>query len=108
MNTIQGTKQLANINKKVIEDGQTFPTVKLKDGSKVQTGTVAAMLCNIQLYNSGKRGEVEKELILAIPTLLKVGLFDLFSVDEWIIGNNAGRQFLGEQVKQYLEKNNLK
>lgn len=82
MNKIQGTEQLANINKKVVEDGQNLPSVKLKDGSTVQTGTVATMLHNIQLYNSGERGAIEDELILAIPTLFKVGLFDLFPINE--------------------------
>ncbi|MFT4020894.1 MAG: hypothetical protein QM666_05175 [Acinetobacter sp.] len=101
---IDGTEQLAAINQKIIQDGQILPTVKLKDGSQVQTGTVAAMLHNIQRYNAGERGDVEQELILAIPTLFKVGLFDLFSVEEWIHGENAGRQFVGEQARRYLEK----
>lgn len=48
----------------------------------MQTGTVATMLHNIQLYNSGERGAIEDELILAIPTLFKVGLFDLFPINE--------------------------
>ena len=56
----------------------------LKDGSQVQTGTVATMLHNIELYNAGQRGQIEEELKIAIPTLVKVGLFDLFEVDEWI------------------------
>lgn len=104
MNKIQGTEQLANINKKVVEDGQNLPSVKLKDGSTVQTGTVATMLHNIQLYNSGERGAIEDELILAIPTLFKVGLFDLFPINEWINGDNAGRKFIGEQAKIYLKE----
>ena len=61
----------------------------LKDGSQVQTGTVATMLHNIELYNAGQRGQIEEELKIAIPTLVKVGLFDLFEVDEWIKGTNA-------------------
>ncbi|MDV2441842.1 hypothetical protein QR665_20700 [Acinetobacter gerneri] len=104
MNKIQGTEQLANINKKVVEDGQNLPSVKLKDGSTVQTGTVATMLHNIQLYNFGERGAIEDELILAIPTLFKVGLFDLFPINEWINGDNAGRKFIGEQAKIYLKE----
>ncbi|GAB2689808.1 hypothetical protein GCM10027155_19120 [Acinetobacter apis] len=104
MTKIKGSEQLAKINQKVIEDGQNLPSVKLKDGSTVQTGTVATMLHNIQLYNAGERGSVEDELILAIPTLLKVGIFDLFSVDEWIAGDNSGRSFVGVQTKKYLDK----
>ncbi len=60
------------------------------------------MLHNIDLYNQGLREEVEQELILAIPTLIKVGLFDLFSPDEWISGDNLGRRFVGEKAKQFL------
>ncbi|ENX49974.1 DUF7709 family protein [Acinetobacter ursingii] len=104
MTIIEGSAQLASINQKVIEDGQTLPAVKLKDGTQVQTGTVATMLYNIQRYNAGERGEVEQELILAIPTLFKVGLFDLFSAKEWINGENQGRKFVGEQAKEYQNK----
>ena len=46
-----------------------LPAVTLKDGSRVQTGTVATMLYNIALYNAGERGAVEEELKMAIPTL---------------------------------------
>ena len=102
MTTIIGTKELAEINQKVVQDGEVLPQVKLKDGSRVQTGTIATMLHNINLYNAGVRGAVEEELILAIPTLFKVGMFDLFSADEWINGTNAGRRFVGEQAKQFL------
>ncbi|ENX04365.1 MAG: hypothetical protein BGN93_20215 [Acinetobacter sp. 39-4] len=102
MTTIIGTKELAEINQKVVQNGEVLPQVKLKDGSRVQTGTVATMLHNINLYNAGVRGAVEEELILAVPTLFKVGMFDLFSADEWINGTNAGRRFVGEQAKQFL------
>lgn len=61
------------------------------------------MLHNIQPYNLGEHGAIEEELILAIPTLTKVGLFDLFSVDKWVNGDNAGRKFIGEQAQIYLK-----
>lgn len=93
MTTPDHTDQLANINSKILTEGETLPAVKLKDGSTVQTGTVAAMLRNIDLYNSGLRGQVEMELQLAIPTLFKVGLFDLFPPHEWVAGANAGRTY---------------
>ncbi|MBJ9952895.1 MULTISPECIES: hypothetical protein [unclassified Acinetobacter] len=102
MSSIQNLNELSNINQKIIQEGEVLPAVTLKDGSKVQTGTVATMLHNIDLYNQGSRGEVEQELILAIPTLVKVGLFDLFSPDEWISGDNPGRRFVGEKAKQFL------
>ncbi|USA52040.1 hypothetical protein NDN13_11090 [Acinetobacter sp. C32I] len=103
MSTITGTEQLSEINQKVVQEGEVLPQVKLKDGSRVQTGTVATMLHNINLYNVGVRGAVEDELILAVPTLFKVGMFDLFTVDEWINGSNAGRKFVGEKAKEFLE-----
>lgn len=98
------TELLAAINLKVVSEGQVLPSVYLKDGTKVQTGTVAAMLYNINLYNAGERGQVENELKIAVPTLVKVGLFDLFSVDEWILGLNPGRRFVGECAKEYLAR----
>ncbi|AQU82639.1 MULTISPECIES: DUF7709 family protein [unclassified Halomonas] len=101
-NSIKNSDQLAAVNKKIVSEGQMLPSVQLKDGSKVQTGTVAAMLHNINLYNSGERGQVEKELELAVPTLIKVGLFDLFAPDDWIHGSNPGRRFVGEIAKDYL------
>lgn len=103
MTAITGSTELSEINQKVVLDGEILPQVKLKDGSRVQTGTVATMLHNINLYNTGVRGEVEDELILAIPTLIKVGMFELFSVDEWIQGDNPGRKFVGEKAKAFLE-----
>ncbi|AOY00303.1 hypothetical protein [Jeongeupia sp. USM3] len=96
------TEQLGSINRKIVADGEVLPAVQLKDGSRVQTGTVATMLLNVELYNKGERGAVEDELKLAVPTLAKVGLFTLFSPDEWIAGDNAGRRFVGEQARVWL------
>ncbi|MCS6924926.1 MAG: hypothetical protein NZ578_03380 [Candidatus Binatia bacterium] len=101
---VENTDQLAAINQKIIADGQVLPSVKLKDGSRVQTGTVATMLHNINLYNAGERGQVERELELAVPTLVKIGLFELFAPDEWIHGSNPGRRFVGERAKEYLAR----
>jgi hypothetical protein len=94
--------ELAAINQKILAAGESLPLVQLKDGSKVQTGTVATMLRNIELYNAGERGEIEKELEAAIPTVAKVGLFDLFPPEEWIAGNNQGRRLVGTLAAQYL------
>ncbi|MDQ7735715.1 hypothetical protein QT231_23740 [Halomonas sp. SpR1] len=96
---VENTEQLAEVNKKIVSADEVLPSVQLKDGSRVQTGTVAA---NIHLYNSGERGQVEMELKLAIPTLVKIGLFDLFSPEEWINGSNPGRRFLGECAREFL------
>lgn len=102
--SVEHTEQLAAVNQKVVSGGEVLPSVHLKDGSKVQTGTVATMLYNINLYNAGERGQVEKELELAVPTLVKVGLFDLFPIEDWIAGNNPGRRFVGECAKAYLAR----
>ena len=105
-NDVENTSQLAEVNRKILAEGENLPAVQLKDGSRVQTGTVAAMLCNIAAYNAGARGDVEHELALAVPTLFKVGLFDLFSPEEWMGGNNPGRRLVGEMAQRYLQEHN--
>lgn len=101
-NSVENTQVLGAVNQKVVADGESLPAVKLKDGTRVQTGTVATMLHNIQLYNAGERGSVEEELRLSIPTLFKVGLFDLFPASEWVAGENPGREFVGRAAIAYL------
>ncbi len=101
-NAVENTEQLAGINQRILAAGESLPAVKLQDGSTVQTGTVAMMLHNVAAYNRGERGAVERELELSIPTLVKVGLLDLFVPDEWIAGDNAGRRFVGTKAKEYL------
>nr|WP_315244278.1 hypothetical protein [uncultured Albidiferax sp.] len=96
---------LARVNQKILAAGETLPRVTLQDGSQLQTGTVAAMLHNVALYNAAdasERGEIERELELAIPTLAKIGLFALFSPEEWCNGSNPGRQFVGLKAQAYL------
>ena len=87
-----------NINSKILADGEILPFLDLKDG------TVAAMLHNIKLYNSGERGLIETELEAAIPTLIKIGFFDLFPPEEWIETNNEGRRFVGQATLKYMSK----
>jgi hypothetical protein len=99
---ISHTEALAAANHRIVADGETLPQVTLRNGARVQTGTVAAMLVNITRYNSGERGAVETELELAIPTLFQVGLFDLFPAREWILGDNPGRRFVGAKALDYL------
>ncbi|MBI1862234.1 MAG: hypothetical protein HYR96_15075 [Deltaproteobacteria bacterium] len=93
---------LAGINRKILAEGESLPAVKLKDGTSVQTGTVATMLHNLERYNLGERGEIERELMFAVPTLFKIGLFDLFPPEEWLKGSNTGRQFLGRCALKHL------
>ena len=85
------------MNNNLLKEGDHFPQVTLNDGTVVQTGTVANMLRNIERYNAGARGEV------AIPTLIKVGLFNLFSINEWLQGNNAGRHFVAREAQMYFK-----
>ena len=93
---------LARVNQKIQATGESQPRVTQQDSSQVQTDTVAAMLHNVALYNAGARGGVERELELAIPTLAQIGLFALFSPEEWCSGNNPGRQFVGLKAQAYL------
>ena len=95
---------LAAINRKILADGESLPLVQLKDGSKVQTGTVATMLRNIALYNAGERGDIERQLEAAIPTVAKVGLFELFPPEEWMAGDNPGRRLVGRLAARYLAR----
>ncbi|CAF1238584.1 unnamed protein product [Adineta ricciae] len=92
-----------------VAEGASLPAVQLKDGSTVQTGTVAAMLKNIERFNNGENREGDEaryELERCVPVLLKVGLFALFTPDEWISTNgqpeNPGRKFVGELAQQLL------
>ena len=100
-------RDLADINQKIVAAGQSLPRVTLKDGSQVQTGTVATLLHNIELYNNGERGQVEEELAAAVPTVAKVGLFDLFPPDQWIAGANPGRRLVGELARTWLATRRL-
>ena len=108
MTTYEDTLELKGINQKITAAGEELPLVKLRDGSKVQTDTVAAMLHNIKLYNESYTGDIEDELTAAVPTLIKVGLFDLFPPDEWIAGDNAGRRVVGEAALRYMNKDKKK
>lgn len=67
------------------------------------------MLKNIERFNNGENKEDDEarcELERCVPVLIRVGLFQLFSPDEWISNNgqkdNPGRQFVGRLAKQYL------
>jgi hypothetical protein len=103
MNKPEYTDQLASINASVLAPGETLPIVQLRNGSKVQTGTVATMLRNVGRYNAGDH-TVLHELELAVPTLVAVGLFDLFSPEEWINGGNPGRAVVGQMARDFLAR----
>ena len=67
--TSENSAALSSVNHRIVAQGETLPVVQLKEGTRVQTGTMAAVMNNINLYNQGERGRVEKDLEVAIPTL---------------------------------------
>ena len=80
------------------------------------TGTVTALLLNISTYDAlisqkeaggegaqdldQKLAQVADEIKDAVPVLVKLGMFDLFSVDEWCAGNRPGRNLVGKFTKE--------
>ncbi|KAL6245595.1 hypothetical protein RBB50_007594 [Rhinocladiella similis] len=91
-----------------------FPTVKMADGQTVPTGTVATLLFNIRAYDQllreiatgdiTKREELETlegEIKDPVPLLMKLGMFELFSPDEWCAGG-PGRQLVGKTAKEIM------
>ena len=104
MDNTNNQTDLSVINQKILAEGEQLPLIKLKNGSSVQTVTVATMLYNVKLYNVGERGDIENQLEASIPTLIKVGLFDLFGIQEWITGDNPGRRFVGLKAKEFINK----
>lgn len=83
----------------------TFPVITLPDGRKVPTGTVGALLVNIKAYDGGdetQKAELEPAIRSAIPTLYKVGMFDLFTPDEWTSSRSPGRSLAGRLAQDYI------
>ncbi|KAI0025386.1 hypothetical protein F4780DRAFT_325581 [Xylariomycetidae sp. FL0641] len=106
-NTKQGA-DLAAMNSATL--GAQFPEITLPDGSKVQTGTVGALLANIRAYNTAHAaGDHPQTQALmasfraALPLLDRVGLFDLFTPAEWMAGDNAGRKAVGRAYLEFKE-----
>lgn len=74
------TDSLAALNSATL--GTNMPVVTLPDGSKVQTGTVGALLINIREYDQlmhgsvvdqSKKKELEDKLAASMPVLKKAG-----------------------------------
>ncbi|KAI1754127.1 hypothetical protein F4782DRAFT_495204 [Xylaria castorea] len=100
------TNALSDLNSTTL--GAKFPEVTLPDGSKVQTGTVGALLVNIRAYNTAhaagdtvKAEALEASFRAALPLLDKVGLFDLFAAEEWVRGDNEGRKAVGRLYQEF-------
>ncbi|KAI1348220.1 hypothetical protein F5Y01DRAFT_217153 [Xylaria sp. FL0043] len=101
-----GNSALSDMNSATL--GAKFPEITLPDGSKVQTGTVGALLVNIRAYNAAhaagdtaKTSALEDSFKAALPLLDKVGLFDLFTPEEWVQGNNQGRKAIGQLFQEF-------
>ncbi|KAJ5813980.1 uncharacterized protein N7503_000730 [Penicillium pulvis] len=85
----------------------TFPVITLPDGRKVPTGTVGALLVNIKAYDEGDetiKAELEPAIQSAIPTLHKVGMFDLFAPEEWTSSRSLGRSLVGRLAHDYIRE----
>ncbi|KAI0172176.1 hypothetical protein GGR52DRAFT_573318 [Hypoxylon sp. FL1284] len=97
--------KLASLNSATL--GAEMPQITLPDGSKVQTGTMGALLINIRAYNEAHKAQDKDKMVLletamraSVPLLDKVGMFDLFGPEDWIRGDNEGRRAVG---KMYME-----
>jgi len=107
MSSSEAILDLAKTNQKLVGPDSSFPIVTLASGQSVPTGTVATLLYNIRLYDrmsvdeesQGEREQLAKEIRAAVPVLGKIGFFDLFSADEWVVGKSAGRTLVGEEGK---------
>ncbi|KAF2168359.1 hypothetical protein M409DRAFT_21111 [Zasmidium cellare ATCC 36951] len=111
MSQDQEIEALHDINKRLLKDqSSSLPAITLADGTKIQTGTVGALIQNIKLYDRVCAGEeiegltkdqLEQFLTTPIPTLHKSGLLDIFPPDEWIAGGSSeGRKFVGRKAKE--------
>ena len=80
----------------------------LADGRRVPTGTVGACLVNIKAYDKAhadggdaeQLAELRAKIEAAVPVLKMVGMFDLFSADEWLGGTSEGRKLVGRSAKE--------
>ncbi|KAI8965575.1 hypothetical protein F5Y11DRAFT_295299 [Daldinia sp. FL1419] len=108
-NTVDRENKLAAINSAAF--GVEMPQITLPNGSKVQTGTVGALLINIRAYNEAhkigdenKKAQLEESLSASLPLLEKVGMFDLFRAEEWISGDNEGRKVVGKLYQDFKSR----
>ncbi|KAF7193923.1 hypothetical protein HII31_04813 [Pseudocercospora fuligena] len=100
MSSDQNNQTLHEINKRLLKDpNESLPQITLADGTKIQTGTVGALMQNIKLYDHISKEQLEQMMAISIPTLKKSGLLDVFPPEEWIAGTSAGRKFVGQKAK---------
>lgn len=46
------------------------------------------------------KSDLEKMMEIPLPTLAKVGMLDLFPVDEWMAARSEGRKYVGRKAKE--------
>lgn len=83
-----------------------MPVITMPTGEKIPTGTMGALLFNIKAYDGGNevmRAELEPKIQQALPALYKIGLFDLFSPEEWASAHSPGRSLVGRLVEDYIK-----
>lgn len=97
-------KTLYEINNRALGvSPESFPVVTLPNGDKLPTGTVGALLVNLRSYDTGTeedRKALEPAIRAAVPVLKKVGMFDLFTPDEFCSGGGDGRKLVGKLAKE--------
>lgn len=62
-------------------------------------------MVNVKAYDAAddtSRIELESAIRSAIPTLHKVGMFDLFAPEEWISNRSLGRSLVGRLAQDYI------
>lgn len=100
------TEQLQATNNKTLGTAAgAFPIITLPDGRKVPTGTVGALLVNIKTYDESdgaQRAAIKESMRSAIPTLFKVGMFDIFPPEDWVTSRSPGRSIIKELAEEYL------
>ena len=115
-----------SINNRLLPPGQAFQVVTLSSGERVPTGTVAAFLFNLKAYDDiyelqaggssgssdlqeaqdslelqAKKKDIEDDIRMSLPMLRKLGLFELFGVEEWGAGGaKPGRRFVAEEARR--------
>lgn len=90
--------------------GVQMPEVTLPDGSRIQTGTVGALIVGMKAYDKHitagladqpRTTEIEQSFKAALPILKRPGLTDVFPPEEWLRGTSAGRRRVGELYLQW-------
>ncbi|MES2345128.1 MAG: hypothetical protein V4494_04230 [Chlamydiota bacterium] len=85
----------------ILSDSQNTTTI---DGVVARKGSIAATIANVRALNAlmqeAQDSEALQEILLdqraLIPTLKVIGMFDLFSIDEWLDPTHGeGRAWVG-------------